>query len=347
MPTNWGVIGAGYISNRALIPAIQRARDSRLLAVASLDEQRAHATADRFAIPRVYHNYTALLDDPDVQVVYIALPNHLHSEWTIRAAQHGKHVLCEKPLAMSVAECDEMIQACRQARVMLMEAVMYRFHPRMQALKALLDAGEAGELRFLHSAFSFPFDSPANYRAFPQYGGGALLDIGSYCVNASRWLPGLEPDSVQVQASCSQNGIDVSTSAILRYGNAGLSAHIQCSFAAAEHQVIEVVGSKAAITAPLAFSAWLDDTTSLLIQEGGNTEQRTFSPADPYQLMVEHFSDCVQDRSTLLYSPEDGRATVRVLEMIKCHFPLTNTPETARLTENHENMAKDRRGFEQ
>lgn len=323
MSTTWGVIGAGYISNRALIPAIRRARDSRLLAVASLDERRARATAERFAIPRVYHDYAALLDDSDVQVVYIALPNHLHREWTIRAARHGKHVLCEKPLAMSVAECDEMIQACRQAEVMLMEAVMYRFHPRMQALKAMLDAGEAGELRFLHSTFSFPFDSPANYRAFPQYGGGALLDIGSYCVNASRWLPGLEPDSVQAQASYSsysQDGVDISTSAILHYGNGGLSAHIQCSFAAAEHQVIEAVGSQGAITAPLAFSAWVNDTTSLLIQNGGNTEERTFSPADPYQLMVEHFSDCVQGRAALLYPAEDGRATMRVLEMIKGHY---------------------------
>lgn len=347
MSTNWGVIGAGYISNRALIPAIQRARDARVLAVASLDEQRARATADRFAIPRVYHDYAALLEDPDVQVVYIALPNHLHREWTIRAAQHGRHVLCEKPLAMSVAECDEMIQACRQANVMLMEAVMYRFHPRMQALKAMLDAGEAGELRFLHSAFSFPFESPANYRAFPQYGGGALLDIGSYCVNASRWLPDLEPAGVQARASYSQDGVDINSSAILHYGNAGLTAHIQCSFAAAEHQVIEAVGSQAAITAPLAFSAWVDDTTSLLIQKGGNTEERSFSPADPYQLMVEHFSDCVQGRAEPLYPAEDGRATMRVLEMIKGHFPLTNMPETARLTENHENMSKDRRGFEQ
>jgi D-xylose 1-dehydrogenase (NADP+, D-xylono-1,5-lactone-forming) len=316
MPCNWGIIGAGFVANRALIPAIQRTHDARVLAVASLDQQRAQAAAERFAIPRVYHDYETLLADPDVQVAYIALPNHLHREWTIRAAQHGKHVLCEKPLAMNAAESADMIDVCRQANVLLMEAVMYRFHPRMQALKAMLEAGEAGELHFLHSAFSFPFDSPGNYRAFPQYGGGALLDIGSYCVNAARWLSGSEPACVRASVSYSHNAIDVSSSAILQFGEM-LSAHIQCSFAAAEHQLIEVVGSHAAIIAPLAFTAWLGDSTSLLIQKGGTFVEKTFPPADPYQLMVEHFTDCVQGRATLLYAAEDGRATLLVLDMIK------------------------------
>jgi xylose dehydrogenase (NAD/NADP) len=315
VPCNWGVIGAGFIANRALIPAIQAARDARVLAVASLDEQRAQATASAFAIPRIYHDYTALLDDPDVQVVYIALPNHLHREWTIQAARRGKHVLCEKPLAINAAGCDEMIHACRQANVLLMEAVMYRFHPRMQALKSMLDAGEAGELRFLHSAFSFPFNAPGNYRAFPKYGGGALLDVGCYCINAVRWLSGSEPISAQAVISYSLNGIDTSASAILHFEHC--TAHIQCSFEAAEYQVIEVVGSRAAITAPLAFTAWRDDAVSLYIQYGGNFKKIDFAPCDPYRLMVEHFTDCVLDRAALLYPPEDGRATMRALEMVR------------------------------
>lgn len=316
MSMNWGVIGAGFIANRALIPAIQAAHDARVLAVASLDEQRALSTAARFAIPHVYHDYAALLDDPDVQVAYIALPNHLHREWTIRAAQQGKHVLCEKPLAMNTAECDEMIYACQQAGVLLMEAVMYRFHPRMQALKAMLDAGEAGELHFLHSAFSFPFNAPGNYRAFPEYGGGALLDTGSYCVNAARWLTGSEPISANARISYSPNSVDMSASALLQFGNQ-LSAHIQCSFVAAEHQVIEVVGSRLAITAPLAFTAWRDEATVLLFQQGGVFEEQTFPPVDPYRLMVEHFMECVLGRTAMLFPPEDGRATMRVLEMIR------------------------------
>jgi D-xylose 1-dehydrogenase (NADP+, D-xylono-1,5-lactone-forming) len=313
---NWGVIGPGFIATRAVIPAIQLAPTARVLAVASSNEQRARTTALHFGIERAYHGYQALLDDPDVDAVYIALPNHLHREWTIRAAQAGKHVLCEKPLAMTAAECDEMISACKEANVLLMEAVMYRFHPRMLHLKQMLAAGELGEIRFLHAAFSFPFDAPGNYRAYRQFGGGALLDVGSYCVNAARWLTGSEPLSVQPVMSYSLESTDLSTSAILRFGEE-VPAHIQCSFVAAEYQTIEVVGTTGAVTAPLAFTAWRDDTTVLMIQRGPVFEQRKFAPADPYQLMTAHFTACVIEGKPLLYPPEDGRATLRVLDMLR------------------------------
>ena len=135
MSCQWGVLGAGFIANRAMIPAIQESSQGLVLAIASRDEQRGQQTARRFSIERVYRDYQSLLDDPDVQVVYIALPNHLHHEWTTRAARAGKHVLCEKPLAMNASECDDMIFTCHSLKVLLMEAVMYRFHPRMQALK--------------------------------------------------------------------------------------------------------------------------------------------------------------------------------------------------------------------
>ncbi len=316
MQCNWGVLGPGFIATRAVIPAMQQVPKSRVLAVASNNEERMRVTALRFGIERAYHGYQALLDDPDVDAVYIALPNHLHREWTMRASLAGKHVLCEKPLAMTAAECDEMIAACRQANVLLMEAVMYRFHPRMLHLKQMLADGELGDVRFLHAAFSFPFDAPGNYRGNAQFGGGALLDVGSYCVNAARWLIGSEPDSAQSVTSYSQETMDLSTSAILRFGG-DVSAHIQCSFAAAEHQTIEVVGTSGAVTAPLAFTAWRDDTTMLMIQHGAVFEQRAFAPADPYQLMVEYFTECVIEGRPSLYPPEDGRATLRVLDMLR------------------------------
>ncbi len=320
MVCNWGVLGAGFIANRAMIPAIQHSSQARVLAVASRDTQRGRDASQRYSIERVYNDYEALLDDPDVQVVYIALPNHLHSEWAIRAAHAGKHVLCEKPLALNSAECDAIISTCHSLKVLIMEAVMYRFHPRMQTLKHMIAAGEVGDLRFIHTAFSFPFDAPGNYRAFPQFGGGALLDVGSYCVNAARWLSGSEPTSMHPASSYSHNGIDLSASAILEFGSR-LSAHVQCSFTAAEHQVIEIVGSEAAITAPLAFTAWRDDTTALLIQRGAVFEQREFTPADPYQLMVEHFTDCVLGKASLMYPPEDGRATLQVLDVLRAQMP--------------------------
>jgi D-xylose 1-dehydrogenase (NADP+, D-xylono-1,5-lactone-forming) len=312
----WGILGPGFIATRAIIPAIQEVSNSRILAVASSNKQRAREVALRFGIERSYSAYQALLDDPDIDVVYIALPNHLHHKWTIRAAAAGKHVLCEKPLALNAAECNEMIAACEQANVLLMEAVMYRFHPRMLYMKQMLMARELGDVRFLHTAFSFNFNAPDNYRAFKQFGGGALLDVGSYCVNAARWLIGSEPLTSQVVCSNNQDSIDLSTSAILRFSE-DVSAHIQSSFVAAEYQVIEVVGTTGAVTAPLAFTAWRDDTTILHIQHGTIFEQREFAPTDPYQRMVEHFTTCAMEKTPLLYPAEDGWANLRVLDMLR------------------------------
>jgi D-xylose 1-dehydrogenase (NADP+, D-xylono-1,5-lactone-forming) len=316
MYCNWGIIGPGFIATRAIIPALQQVSNSRLLAVASSNEQRARDVALSFGIERSYADYQMLLDDPDIDVVYIALPNHLHSEWTIRAAAARKHVLCEKPLAMNAIECTDMISSCQQAQVLLMEAVMYRFHPRMRHLKQMLVAHELGDVHFLHTAFSFNFNAPENYRAYKQFGGGALLDVGSYCVNAARWLLGSEPLSFHSISSYSQTGIDLMTSALLGFDQ-GVLAHIQCGFVAAEHQVIEVVGTASAVTAPLAFTAWRNDTTRLLLQRGQIFEEREFVPSDPYKLMVEHFASCVIEKTPLLYPAEDGLANLRAVDRLK------------------------------
>ena len=316
MDCNWGILGPGFIATHAIIPAIQEVSNSRILAVASSNEERSREVALRFGIERFYSDYQALLDDPHVDVVYIALPNHLHREWTTRAAAARKHVLCEKPIAMNAAECNEMITACQQANVLLMEAVMYRFHPRILYLKQMLLARELGDVRFLHAAFSFNFNAPGNYRAYRQFGGGAILDVGSYCVNAARWLIDSEPVSSQAIISYNQESIDLNTSAILRFSE-DVSAHIQSSFVAAEHQVIEVVGTTGAVTAPLAFTAWRDDTTILLIQRGAVFEQREFAPSDPYKRMVEHFTTCVMEKTPLLYPAKDGWANLRVLDMLR------------------------------
>jgi predicted dehydrogenase len=315
MICNWGIIGPGFIANRAIIPAIQGASNSRVLAVASSNAQRARDVSRHFGIERSYTAYQLLLNDPDIDVVYIALPNHLHHEWTIRAAKARKHVLCEKPLAMNASECVSMISACDQAQVLLMEAVMYRFHPRMRYLKHMLASRQFGEVSFLHAAFSFNFNAPDNYRAFKQFGGGAILDIGSYCVNAARWLLDSEPLVTHAITSYSHSGIDVITSAVLRF-NEDTMAHIQCSFISAEHQVIEVVGTVGAVTAPLAFTAWRNDTTRLFLQHGQIFEEREFEPSDPYKLMVEHFADCVLENSPLLYPAEDGLANMQVLDKL-------------------------------
>lgn len=315
MPCNIGILGPGYVATRAVIPALQRLPQARLLAVASRDSDRAQAVSRQFGIERAYSHYQALLDDKDVHAVYIALPNHLHHPMTLRAAEAGKHVLCEKPLAINAAECAEMITACQRAHVLLMEAVMYRFHPRIIFLKHMLENVDVGALRSLHAAFSFPFNAPGNYRATKAYGGGALLDVGSYCIHAARWLIGSEPRYIQ-GITRSKDEIDVDTQALLAFDD-GVMAHIQCSFAAAEYQVIEVVGSTGAVTAPFAFTAWKDDTTTLLLQRGAQFEQQTFAPADPYEAMAAHFIDCVLGKAELCFPPTQSHGTLEVIDQIR------------------------------
>ena len=317
MMCNWGILGAGFITTRAMLPAMQHSRNGHVRALASRDLARAQSLAAQWKIERVYDDYQALLADPAVDAVYIALPNHLHHTWTLRAAQAGKHVLCEKPLARSAREAEQMLEACRQAGVQLMEAAMYRFHPRMRRLKDLLASGALGSPRLLHSAFSFPIQDTGNYRNSPAYGGGALLDVGCYCVNALCWLSDAQPVAIQAFTSYrGAGGIDLESSALLRFPN-GSSGHMQCSFAAAEYQSVEIVGSQGALVAPLAFTAWRDDATLLHLQQGSQFREERFAPADPYQLMVEHFADVLHGEGSLAYPPREAVQSLAVLDAIR------------------------------
>ena len=207
----WGILSTANIARAAVIPAIQHSTNGEVLAVASRDAQKAHDFAARTGIGRSYGSYEALLAAPDIDAIYIALPNSLHCEWSIKAAEAGKHVLCEKPLALDAAECAQMEDAARRHGVVLMEAFMYGFHPQTVAVIALLREGALGELRLIHSAFTFRVGNPANIRLQPDLGGGALMDVGCYCVNVSRTLAaqqhsGLEPAASRETASSRPRG---------------------------------------------------------------------------------------------------------------------------------------------
>jgi predicted dehydrogenase len=316
MRCNWGILGAGFVTTRATLPALQRARNGRVRALASRDRARAQMLAAQWQIARIYDDYQALLADPEVDAVYIALPNHLHAHWTQQAALAGKHVLCEKPLARTATEARQMLEVCQQAHVQLMEATMYRFHPRMQRLQELLTAGAVGDPRLLHSTFSFLPGASENYRHSRAYGGGALLDIGCYCANALCWLQGAPPVAIQSFTTCRQAGdIDLESSALLRFATGALG-HLQCSFLAAEYQAIEIVGSQGALLAPLAFTAWREDATLLRLQKGKQAREEHFAPADPYQLMVEHFVQALAGDVPLAYPPQEALEVLKVLDAI-------------------------------
>jgi len=317
----WGVLSTASIATEKVIPGLRRADRSEVLAIASRDGERARATAKRLGIPRSYGSYKALLADPDVDAVYIPLPNHLHAEWTIAAARAGKHVLCEKPLAMTAAEAQRMVDACRDAGVLLMEAFMYRLHPSWVAVRELVEAGRIGRLVAVDSWFSYYNDDPANIRNIRAAGGGALYDIGCYSVNLSRMLFGGEPG--RVSASVVRDpvtGVDILTSGILSFGDG--VATFTCSTRVEPDQRVDIYGTDGRISIDIPFNIPPDRPTYLSVAAGGDppvapgVERMEFATADPYGVEADAFAAAVLDGLPAPVPPEDAIANLRVIERL-------------------------------
>jgi D-xylose 1-dehydrogenase (NADP+, D-xylono-1,5-lactone-forming) len=284
------VLGAAWIAGRAVIPALQESRNGRVIALASRRPGAARALAKRHSIERVYDAYERILDDRDVDAVYIPLVNSLHREWTERSLEAGKHVLCEKPLALNAAEAESMATTARREKRLLMEAFMYRFHPRMRAFRE-----GTRTPRFLHAAFGFSMTQPDNYRARPELGGGALLDTGCYCVDVARWFLG-EPAAASAGVHV-VGGVDVSVSAVLSFAREA-TATLWGSFESGERQLLVVVDETGPRALEQPFTAWRD-------------------PDDPYRLMVEAFADSVLTTSAPPRLLEESIAGLRVLDAIR------------------------------
>ena len=312
----WGVLGTGTVSRLAMLPALSRLPAARVLAVASASQERAEALAGQFAVPRAYGDYAALLDDREIACVYVALPNYLHMEWVLRALHAGKHVLCEKPLGAGTVEVEAMRDAAAAADRTLMEALMYRFHPRTARLHELLAAGALGEPRSVFAAFTFPLADAGNYRWRPELGGGALLDVGGYCISAALAILGDAPSDVQAVAHFGETGVDEHTSALLAFAN-DRTAHVECSFRAAEYQRLTVIGTDGVLDVPLAFTAWHTDAAPLLLTRDGTTDILSIAPADPYELMARRFTDAVLRGEPTPYPLADSLAVARVVDAIR------------------------------
>ena len=287
----WGILSTADIGRKKAIPGIQAADRSTVVAIASRDEVRARAAATELGIPRVHGSYEALLADPDVDAVYIPLPNHLHAEWTIAAARAGKHVLCEKPLATTARDAERMIEACDRAGVRLMEAFMYRHHPSWVAARELVQSGRIGRLVAVQSWFSYFNDDATNIRNIRDYGGGALYDVGCYNVNLSRMLFDAEP--VRVEASIvrdAASGVDTLTSGLLEF-ETGI-ATFTCSTRAEDDQRVDIYGTDGRISIDIPFNIPPHLPTSIRVSHGGEppvapaTETLTFAPADPYAVQA-------------------------------------------------------------
>jgi xylose dehydrogenase (NAD/NADP) len=319
-PVRWGVLGNATIARVCVIPAIQKSRNSALHALATRSPVDGREAATKNCIDNVYGTYEALLDDPDIDVVYIPLPNHLHHPWTLRALEAGKHVLCEKPLACNAHEAVEMADAAKKKGLLLMEAFMYRFHPRNQRIKKMVAEGSIGTPCLVRSAFCYHIgddllSSGECARLNPEMGGGALLDVGCYGVSVTRWLLGKEPTELQGQAVFHPCGVDVHFVGSLRFSDSGL-ATLEASFISALQQTYTIVGNKGAIELPHdAFVPWEKDALFTIRGKDQEAGEENLTPgADEYQLMVEHFSDAVLGLTSLAFLPEESIQNMRVLD---------------------------------
>lgn len=284
------MLGAAGIADSRVMPAIAASGNGRLVAIGSRDAGRARELASRHGVGRVAPGYEGVLEDPEVEAVYIPLHNSVHREWTLRAVAAGKHVLCEKPLGMNAGEAEEMGAAAQKAGVLLMEAFMYRFHPRPMAfVDGLRDA------MFVQATFGFTLRDKANYRMRREFGGGALLDVGCYTVSVARWILG-EPDRVLAVARRSNGAdeVDMTVSALLHFPG-GETAELWASFESPEEQELTVV------------------------TQGGRVRlDRPFSSMepDPYRLMVESFGGSVLEGQAAALPVADSIANMRVLDRI-------------------------------
>lgn len=317
----WGIMSTADIGRKKVVPAMLRASRTRVVAIASRDVERARDYAAELNIPTVHDSYEALIADPNVDAVYVPLPNHLHAEWTMAAARAKKHVLCEKPLAMNAADAARMVAVAEQEGVLLAEAFMYRLHPSWQKVREVVASGRIGRLSAIQSWFGYYNDDPANIRNIVETGGGALYDVGCYCVNLSRLLFDGEPH--RVVGSMVRDpalGVDVLTSGILEF-DTGV-ASFTCSTRTETDQRVHIYGTAGRISVAIPFNIPPDRATEIYVTSGGNppvapaTETLTFEAADPYTVQAEHFAAAVLDGTPPPFPGSDAVANMRVIDLL-------------------------------
>ena len=333
----WGILGTAAIARQHVVPAIHASHNGIVCAVAGRDPDRTRAFALRCAIPRLHHDYASLLADSDIDVVYIPLPNALHADWTIRAVEAGKAVLCEKPLALNAEQARRMVQASAAAGVGLMEASMIRFHPQNVRARALIDNGAIGDVREVRAHLSVTLHHPPDpkgIRFSPATGGGALLDAGCYPVSIVRDIFGEEPYAVSAMLDMDASlGVDMGGAALLLF-SAGRAGLVSWSYRSEGQGGYTIVGSKGVIEVPRAVLAGqrdrLAESIVILMDARGARTEELIPPANHYLLMVEAFADAILGGHTVPYPMEDSVRTLDVLDSIKAAAHSTRQEPVAR-----------------
>jgi xylose dehydrogenase (NAD/NADP) len=310
-PVRLGFLSTAKI-NGALLTAAELTDSFQVLAVASRDGAKAQAYAAENGIERPYGSYEELLADPDVEAVYISLPNSMHHEWTLRSLEAGKHVLAEKPYSRHPEEVDEAFDLADDAGLVLMEAFMWRHHPQSKQLKRLVDDGTIGELRLVRAAFSFPLTDMDNVRLRPELDGGALMDVGCYCVSGMRLLAG-EPVEVTGQQLATGGGVDLRFTGTLRF-EGDVLGHFDCAFDLPERAELTAVGSEGELSVR---DPWHSTDTGIDFRRpDGSVERLGCDPGQRYQLQLDNFAAAVRGEDEQLLGRADALGQARTIEAL-------------------------------
>jgi predicted dehydrogenase len=310
----WGVLSTSRFAQNKTIPALLQCRHARLVAIASRRPESARAAAQAIGIEKAYGSYAELLADPDIDAIYNPTPNHLHVEWSIKALEAGKHVLCEKPIGLTSDDGMRLLEAARRhPSRKVMEGFMYRHHPQWGRVKMLVDHGEIGELRTIHSFFSFYNTDASNIRNRVECGGGSLMDIGCYNISLSRFLFGAEPKRVMgVVELDPEFGVDRLASGILDFGRG--TATFTCSTQLSPYQRVQILGTKGRIEIEIPFNAPPEKPSRIWLQQESDLAEITFEVCNQYTIQFDLFSLAVLHDTPVPTPLEDAVANMRVIE---------------------------------
>lgn len=308
----FGVIGCAGIARGSVIPGIKQSTTSIVAAIASRDLLKAQETAEILEIPMAYGSYEELLKDPSLDAVYIPLPNHLHMEWSIRAMEAGKHVLCEKPMALTEREAARMLEVSRSTGKHLAEAFMYRYHPRYEQIKEIIASGEIGEVRGIHGTFTFNnYADKNNVRYRKDWGGGSIYDVGCYPISAARLILGSEPEAATVHALLSpeHDNVDMMAAGVIEFKNS-VALTFECGMWAAFRNTLEIVGTEGRIEVPSAFIG----NPNFYIHTNKGKREENQEMFNTYALQADHFARTVWGEESARFGPEDAVANMKVID---------------------------------
>lgn len=312
----WGILSTAKIAREKVIPAMKAGKFCEIAAIASRNKEAAQAEGKRLGIPTVYGSYEELLADANIQAIYVPLPNHMHVEWAIKCLEAGKHVLCEKPVGISAAEAKKLAAVAKtKPGLKLMEAFMYRLHPQWQHAKKLVTEGQIGGLKTIQSFFSYYNTDPQNIRNKPEAGGGAMMDIGCYCVSLSRFIFDKEPQKILGKVDYDPVlGTDILASGILDFGNG--SSSFTCSTQLVPHQRVKIFGTEACVEIEIPFNAPPDRPTRLWVHRKSGIEEIPFDTTDQYTIQGDLFSQAILNDTPVPTPFEDAVNNMRVIDAV-------------------------------